>query len=156
MSDVDTPNTARSSSDSDEVIELMRDLMEDLEVYLTGGIVRAELDVTFVGQIRQSALHLFDIHGEMTSPSMNIDTGETLDYLREATYGDQVGAWFSAHVVLKMDDSLSATYNYNELPPMAIDFSPSEFIVDLERFPRDASNIPEWLREKLNGTTNHQ
>lgn len=152
MSHPDMPWDPCGMKDPEEVSELMRDLVEDLNLYLTGGVVSVELAVSFVGSMEQSTVLLTDLNGAVTSPSLNEDASETLRLLRGAMYREDFGTWFSARLVLDLEESPAADFNYHEPPPMAFKFPSSLFAADLDRFPRSTNNIPGWLRRELDET----
>ena len=68
-------------------------------------------------------------------------------------YSQGSGAWFSAtfRVVREKsgEASANASFNYDEEPEWYFSVDPGQYAIDLEDFPRDEENIPDWLRERL-------
>lgn len=73
--------------------------------------------------------------------------------LREIMYSQGSGTWFSAtfRVVREAcgETSANAWFNYDEEPEWNFSVDPGQYAIDLEDFPRDEENIPDWLRERL-------
>lgn len=69
--------------------------------------------------------------------------------LRSATYREGAGTWFSAKVSVTAQGAVSAEYNYDDEPEWDAPVDAVAYLTDLERFPRDEANQPEWLKAKL-------
>ena len=84
---------------------------------------------------------------------MPLETDDLLDELREVMYSRGSGAWFSATFRVAREasgeTSANAWFNYDEEPEWNFSVDPVQYAIDLEDFPRDEENIPDWLRERL-------
>lgn len=76
-----------------------------------------------------------------------------LKELREVMYSQGSGTWLSAtfRVVREAsgETSANASFNYDEEPEWYFSVDPVQYALDLEDFPRDEENIPDWLRDRL-------
>lgn len=91
--------------------------------------------------------------GESGSAFAPRDKSPLLDELREIMYTRGAGTWFSAtfRVVKEASGETSATasFNYDDEPEWNFPPDPGMYALDLEDFPRDEENIPDWLRARL-------
>jgi hypothetical protein len=69
--------------------------------------------------------------------------------LRSAMYRPGVGTWFSAKITVTAEGSMDADFNYDDEPQWDEGVPAHWFVTDLERFPREDSAIPEWLKAKI-------
>lgn len=70
------------------------------------------------------------------------------DELRAGMYQEGKGTWFSMRYVISRPGRFNVDFNYDEDPGITFPTSHG-FTKDLQYFPRDEANIPDWLREKL-------
>ena len=81
------------------------------------------------------------------------EASDLLEELREVMYSRGVGTWFSATFCVTREGSgetsAKASFNYDEEPKWNFPVDPVQYAVDLEDFPRDEENTPDWLRERL-------
>ena len=71
------------------------------------------------------------------------------DELRANMWREDLGTWFSAEFTVTAAGSLHSTFNYDDEPSWDFPIDPSCYVQDLERFPRSAQHIPEWLRRQV-------
>ncbi|MBF4636303.1 hypothetical protein ITJ38_17980 [Agreia pratensis] len=69
--------------------------------------------------------------------------------LREAMYREGTGTWFSVLFVVTVEGKVDVAYNYDEEPEWRRPVEPVWYVQDLERFPRDPDNMPEWLKKRV-------
>ncbi len=69
--------------------------------------------------------------------------------LREGMYLPGKGTWYSARYTIQRSGKYRVDYNYDDEPEFGFPPSASSYVLDLQNFPRDDENIPDWLREKL-------
>ncbi|WP_410649849.1 hypothetical protein [Amycolatopsis sp. cmx-4-54] len=69
--------------------------------------------------------------------------------LRARMYEQDRGTWFSATLVLEEGAPPEFSFNFDEDPQWWPPLHPTAFTRDLEAFPRDETNIPQWLRDLL-------
>lgn len=84
----------------------------------------------------------FDLRSEF-------DIMPAVDKLRTAMYRPGAGTWFSARFVVTDQAAIDSEYNYDEEPQWFADVVPDTYVHDLQRFPRNPENIPDWLQRKL-------
>ena len=81
------------------------------------------------------------------------ETSDLLEELRDVMYSQGSGTWFSATFRVVREESgetsANASFNYDEEPEWNFSVDPGQYAIDLEDFPRDEENIPDWLRERL-------
>ncbi|SMG32071.1 hypothetical protein [Agreia pratensis] len=69
--------------------------------------------------------------------------------LREAMYREGAGTWFSVLFVVTVEGKVDVAYNYDEEPEWKYPIDPVLYVQDLEKFPRDPENVPEWLQKRV-------
>lgn len=69
--------------------------------------------------------------------------------LRKAMYQEGKGAWYTADVTVTGQGKFHAEYDYDGKPRFSVPLASATYVEDLERFPRDVENQPQWLREEL-------
>jgi hypothetical protein len=77
------------------------------------------------------------------------DLIDQTEELRTAMYRAGAGTWFSATLSVDRSGSMSADFNYDQEPDWSRPVEPEWYVKDLEKFPRDESAIPNWLRQRL-------
>lgn len=72
--------------------------------------------------------------------------------LRQKMYAlaPEKGAWYSARMEINADGDFTMDYNYDEKPNFEIQPDPVEYRIDLEKFPREKSSVPNWLTAIIN------
>ncbi|UGT58283.1 immunity protein YezG family protein [Nocardia asteroides] len=74
---------------------------------------------------------------------------EMFSQLREEMHNSERGTWYSAEFILDRSGRYSVDYDYNSLPSFIPKVSARMYAYDLEKFPRDSSNIPTWLSDAV-------
>jgi len=72
--------------------------------------------------------------------------------LRQGMYSEGRGTWFTLVYTLT-PEKYTVRYDYDNEPDTR-SFTPESYARDLACFPRTEENIPDWLREKLDGLPN--
>lgn len=72
-----------------------------------------------------------------------------LGRLRTASSRTSTGTWFSVRITVNADGSATAVYNHDEEPEWDVPVDPIVYVTDQEKFPRDESHQPEWLKQRL-------
>lgn len=98
-----------------------------------------------------SAEHGLDIYGGGTvledfAPD---DSLHLLFELRTVMYVPGAGTWFSVEIEVTPDGRTQTRFNYDEEPAWTLPRDDETYVDDLERFPRDEENQPDWLRQKV-------
>lgn len=75
------------------------------------------------------------------------------EHLREGMYRPDVGTWLSALYIVERPSSYRIDINFDSEPRWRNPLPPSAYADELRRYPRADENIPDWMREKLNGAT---
>ncbi|MCL2419157.1 MAG: antitoxin YezG family protein [Conexibacteraceae bacterium] len=133
--------------------ELIKEIAQRIVGVVSGewSVVRYEIET--VTSLQQDLIYV-------TRPDGNEDREvapeEVVDLdieLRSVMYKPGAGAWFSATIVVTNTGSdtgsLDAHFNYDDEPGWDYPVDPVVYLRDLERFPRDDSAIPDWLRQRL-------
>ena len=88
--------------------------------------------------------------GRANSPRESDELSDALGRLREASYRPGAGTWFSVRIVVTSDGAATAEYNYDKEPDFGLGgIDPIAYVTDQEKFPRDETKQPEWLKERL-------
>lgn len=78
--------------------------------------------------------------------------------LRHVMYRPGAGTWFSATINIGESGRVSADFNYDDEPYWETGIAPVLYTQDLEKYPRDDAQVPDWLRQRLaeaeGGSTN--
>ena len=69
--------------------------------------------------------------------------------LRTGMYQEGKGTWFSMVYKIVRPGKFTTEFNYDNLAPYELLPDPKSFATDLNYFPRDPENIPDWLQQKL-------
>ena len=75
------------------------------------------------------------------------------EHLREGMYRPDVGTWLSALYIVEHPSSYRIDINFDSEPRWRTPLPPSAYADELRRYPRADENIPDWMREKLDGST---
>ncbi|GAA1469281.1 hypothetical protein NE857_29780 [Nocardiopsis exhalans] len=87
--------------------------------------------------------------GSVTDPDLPDELIDSLRGLREGMHRSPAGTWFSLRYAITSENQFHVDYEYDDKPDFGFEIAFSNFLRDLEKFPRDEENIPGWLREKL-------
>ncbi|GHC71051.1 hypothetical protein GCM10007079_03110 [Nocardiopsis terrae] len=88
-------------------------------------------------------------NGTASHPTIPSNAIAILKDLRVGMYREGLGAWFSMSYEISSDLQFYVNYDYDSEPNFSFDIDPYSYYRDLEKFPRNEGNIPDWLREKL-------
>lgn len=69
--------------------------------------------------------------------------------LRDVMYRPGSGTWFSATITVSHTGRASADFNYDNEPYWETPVASVLYAQDLEKYPRDDAEIPDWLRQQL-------
>jgi hypothetical protein len=72
--------------------------------------------------------------------------------LRLQMYQPGKGAWLTARVAITPEGRFSTDFDYETEPAWSIPVNVEIYAADLAEFPREDQYIPDWLREKVQGT----
>ncbi|WP_143219730.1 hypothetical protein [Actinomadura sp. CNU-125] len=94
-------------------------------------------------------------NGELITLKPPMAMGTMMLELRAGMYRAGQGTWFTANYTIVRPSRYNVDFDYDNEPdfsPGAFDFEPvpETYVEDLEFFPRNAENIPDWLRQKIN------
>ncbi|GAA3813291.1 hypothetical protein [Cellulomonas soli] len=99
--------------------------------------------VAHVGQ--PSAIAVLRDGTRVPLPRVPIKVIHALHQLRTASYQPGAGTWFDADVDVCADGRITADFNYDN--PPRVEFDPSAYAADLEKFPRAPAVTPAWLAD---------
>ncbi|MFZ4842307.1 hypothetical protein [Mycetocola saprophilus] len=74
---------------------------------------------------------------------------ESARRLRAACYREGGGTWFSARIVVTSAGEATADYNYDQEPEWDAPVDSVLYTNDQDRYPRDESAQPAWLKQKI-------
>lgn len=74
------------------------------------------------------------------------------EHLREGMYRPDVGTWLSALYIVERPSSYRIDINFDEEPQWQQPLPRAAYVDELRRYPRSEDNIPDWMRDKLDGT----
>ncbi|TWF92961.1 TNT domain-containing protein [Saccharopolyspora dendranthemae] len=104
-----------------------------------------------------------DLLGELTaqdgsSRSLEPPTElrEIFERLREGMYRPDVGTWLSALYVVERPSSYRIDINFDTEPQWQRPLPRAAYVDELRRYPRSEDNIPDWMQERVDGTSNPQ
>ena len=97
------------------------------------------------GQIAEATSECIDVNGNPQYASIPEDALDALEVLKEASATPDHGTWLSVNVtVVRETGQLNIQYNFDEKPEWTIEPEPENYLLDLERYPRRADEIPDW------------
>lgn len=72
--------------------------------------------------------------------------------LREEMYSSapNKGAWFTAYITILNNGKYQTSFDYENKPEFKYEPSKDKFIDDINRFPREESLMPNWLKKIVN------
>ena len=79
------------------------------------------------------------------------DLQEIFERLREGMYRPDVGTWLSALYVVERPSSYRIDINFDTEPRWQRPLPRAAYVDELRRYPRSDENVPDWLREKIDG-----
>ena len=113
-----------------------------------------------VGQIAEGTSECVDMNGDVRYASVPKEARRALELLKVASATEDHGTWLSVTVtIVRETGQFNIQYNFDEKPSWDIEPQPESYLLDLERYPRPADEIPEWYpkpedylnwREELN------
>ncbi|MEV0700777.1 glycohydrolase toxin TNT-related protein [Saccharopolyspora sp. NPDC050389] len=85
-----------------------------------------------------------------------IELQEIFERLREGMYRPDVGTWLSALYVVERPSSYRIDINFDSEPQWQRPLPRAAYVDELRRYPRAEENIPDWMRERFDGTAQSQ
>lgn len=83
-------------------------------------------------------------------PGADWELADAVRDLRDVMYEPGAGTWFSAVFTVTADGRMASTFDYDNEPDWDVGpAAPSAYAADLEYYPRDEGNVPEWLTRIL-------
>ncbi|MFC7341840.1 glycohydrolase toxin TNT-related protein [Saccharopolyspora griseoalba] len=76
---------------------------------------------------------------------------EIFERLREGMYRPDVGTWLSALYVVERPSSYRIDINFDTEPQWQRSLPRAAYVDELRRYPRAEENIPDWMRERIEG-----
>ncbi|GAA1485707.1 hypothetical protein [Brachybacterium fresconis] len=108
---------------------------------------------TAVSMNAQEEMRVYRPDGSVGSALPPLDMEDLSEELRKVMYRDGVGTWFTATWTLEREESgeisVSSEFDYENEPKWDASITASTYAIELEDFPRDEENIPEWLKRKV-------
>ena len=138
-----------AESDGERVRELTEALGRELYSVLPDGAAAVVFDFSEVGRAGGGRASGYTRDGDRINAELGMKPFRVARELRAAMYRPGVGTWFSAKVTVTAEGSMDADFNYDDEPVWDEGIPDHWFVTDLERFPRDESAQPAWLKNKL-------
>lgn len=135
--------------DSDRVRSLTEELGRALHASLPQDAAAVVFDYSEVGRGGGGHAWGYTLSGDRLHADPDIDAFELAAELRSAMYRPGAGTWFSAKVTVTREGSMDADFDYDNEPRWDEGIPDHWFVTDLEKFPRDEANQPDWLTTKL-------
>ncbi|WP_157773373.1 agglutinin cell wall attachment protein [Brachybacterium vulturis] len=106
-----------------------------------------------VSMYAREMLYVHRPDGSVDTALAPLAMGKLVKELRSVMYRPGVGAWFTAEWTLVREASggvsVDVEFNYDDEPSWGRPISPSSYAIELEDFPRDEENTPNWLEQKV-------
>ncbi|GLW62820.1 hypothetical protein Arub01_10640 [Actinomadura rubrobrunea] len=99
--------------------------------------------------IDSSTLQVVDADGDVRPTTVPGQAADKMDDLRRLMYREGEGAWFTARLRVERSGRFSAEFDYDGEPDFHPPLTADAYALDLERFPRSAEHVPDWLRARL-------
>ena len=97
------------------------------------------------GQIAEATSECIDVNGNPQYASIPEDALDALELLKEVSATAEHGTWLSVNVtIVRETGQFNIKYNFDEKPSWDIEPQPENYLLDLERYPRPADEIPAW------------
>ncbi|MER5393023.1 glycohydrolase toxin TNT-related protein [Saccharopolyspora sp. NPDC002686] len=100
-----------------------------------------------------------DLLGEVTAQDGSsrsleppVELREIFESLREGMYRPDVGTWLSALYVVERPSSYRIDINFDTEPGWQRPLPRAAYVDELRRYPRAEENIPDWMRDRIDGT----
>ncbi|WP_159945253.1 MULTISPECIES: hypothetical protein [unclassified Nocardiopsis] len=77
------------------------------------------------------------------------EVGRLLDRLRTGMYQAGKGTWFTARFTVNASREIEAHFDHDAPPEFGCEPDPRSFHQDIQRFPRSADHLPDWLLDRL-------
>ena len=133
--------------------ELIREIGTLIPQRVEGDWIELQLIDNRLSMVADGHLNVKFSDGTSGGAFPPLETSDLLDELRGVMYSQGSGTWFSATFRVVREESgetsANASFNYDEEPEWNFSVDPGQYAIDLEDFPRDEENIPDWLRERL-------
>ncbi|SFS42258.1 TNT domain-containing protein [Saccharopolyspora flava] len=101
-----------------------------------------------------------DLLGELTAQDGStrpleppVELREIFERLREGMYRPDVGTWLSALYVVERPSSYRIDINFDTEPQWQRPLPRAAYVDELRRYPRSEDNIPDWMQERVDGTS---
>jgi hypothetical protein len=129
------------------------DILHNVGLELLGSAPEGWKEITFIttslGGISQSEMLVQNEDGDVRRQRFPHGVMRKFAQLRAGMYQDGRGTWFSMTYTIIPPGKFSTQFNYDNPPEFTIPPSASSYAADLEAFPREPKNIPDWLHQKL-------
>lgn len=136
--------------------EALEAVARDLFALLAPGDFRVVYSGTLLSTVTYERVRVFRVNGNQEAPDGRYDSikfpyATTLSVvrLREASFRERTGTWFSLTLSVTAERSVTAVYNYDDEPDWDSPVDPVAYVNDAKKFPRDEVHQPEWLKQRL-------
>ncbi|GAA4427263.1 hypothetical protein GCM10023169_27010 [Georgenia halophila] len=114
------------------------------------GWTRARVLARMIGKRGEIVAAYTDEEGNQKAlTGLPADVGRAMAEIRQASYEEGKGTWLAALVTLERGGKLTLNIDRSSEQKWTKPPEPGDYTEDLKRYPREAENIPDWMREKL-------
>ncbi|GAA3043064.1 TNT domain-containing protein [Actinokineospora globicatena] len=110
---------------------------------------RLDLVAAVTSSVQEYGLVVHLADGSAAAQEPPAEVADAFLGLREVTYIPETGAWFTARFVMNPPTEYHVFFNYQQEPRWEPPVPTEVYARDLERFPREADQVPNWLRRRL-------
>ena len=133
------------------------ELIQEIGSLIAGGTpgdwARVVLDVKVAGSYGEAICHVTERDGAERTVSTPDGLQPLVMELRSVMYQSGAGTWFSMTFTVIATSETSArsetSFSYDDMPDWHSTPVPVTFVEDLQQFPRDSTNMPDWLAEQV-------
>ncbi|GAB2687374.1 hypothetical protein [Nocardia thraciensis] len=141
-----------ASNAPDDVAELEQQVGNAIvDIVGDRGWRRVDLVSRMTVPVQELVLTMFRDDGSTVAVAAPVELNRPLARLRVALYrvDPARGAWLSARFTIESSGTFFRSYNQDYEPDWNPPLADSDYVADLEMFPRELEYTPEWLLDKL-------
>ena len=142
-SNLHTPESKEGSNAEQEAMQAVVKALHDL---LPPDGDHVEHHGFYLVKTSASVTVVITVDGRRISSLSSRDVDRAFSELRRVMYQPGVGSWFSVQMTVWADGHAKTEFNYDQDPVWGAPPGAVSFITDLQTYPIDEQNRPEWLK----------
>ena len=131
--------------------ELLTEITAQLVLALAPGWSRIQADYDAAGDYTMCSALVWTLNGGVYGTSLPESAERGFATLRAGMARPGTGTWLHATYWLNYPDQFSVDYDRQGKPGFRVPPTAKDYARELELYPRSAENIPDWMREVLEG-----